>query len=97
LGRDVVRLIALAAAFTSLPAASQIGHETPPTFSAQSKEGQATKSWTGEWIACPNAPVRDEGVFHFRKRIVLAERPEYLPLETDSARLDLATGSLSRP
>ena len=38
----------------------------------------------GEWIACPNAPVRDEGVLHFRKRIVLAERPEHLLVEVSA-------------
>jgi alpha-L-rhamnosidase len=68
LRRDAVRLIALAVALTSM-AASQIEHET---------------FWTGEWIACPNAPVRDEGVFHFRKGIVLADRPERLLVEVSA-------------
>ncbi|HUL76927.1 MAG TPA: alpha-L-rhamnosidase C-terminal domain-containing protein [Vicinamibacteria bacterium] len=27
------------------------------------------RQWTGSWIACPDAPVRDSGVFRFRKTI----------------------------
>jgi alpha-L-rhamnosidase len=33
--------------------------------------------WTAQWIACPNAPQRDAGVFHFRKSFTLAGRPEH--------------------
>ncbi|HEV2275557.1 MAG TPA: alpha-L-rhamnosidase C-terminal domain-containing protein [Acidobacteriaceae bacterium] len=40
--------------------------------------------WTGQWIACPNAPARDEAVFHFRKRIVLTGRPEHLLLQVSA-------------
>src|SRR5215472_5707183 len=31
----------------------------------------AGERWSAEWIACPEAPQRDAGVFHFRKTIDL--------------------------
>jgi len=34
------------------------------------------EAWAAEWIACPDAPQRDAGVFHFRKTIDLAGLPE---------------------
>src|SRR5437763_1533456 len=33
----------------------------------------ARERWTAQWIACPEAPQRDAGVFHFRKTIDLAD------------------------
>ena len=33
--------------------------------------------WNADWIACPNAPVRDAGVFHFRKSIHLDAVPAH--------------------
>ena len=57
-------LVLVLAALSSLPAAAQAS--TPSV-------------WTGQWIACPNAPARDEGVFHFRKNIRLAEYPRPSP------------------
>jgi alpha-L-rhamnosidase len=35
------------------------------------------RKWTGEWIACPGAPVRDPGVFRFRKVLDLESVPEH--------------------
>lgn len=32
--------------------------------------------WTAHWITCPGAPVRDYGVYHFRKTFTLAARPD---------------------
>jgi alpha-L-rhamnosidase len=34
------------------------------------------RKWTGEWIACPGAPVRDPGVFRFRKVLDLEVVPD---------------------
>src|SRR5712671_8132792 len=31
--------------------------------------------WTASWITCPDAPVRDAGVFHFRKLLTLETVP----------------------
>ncbi len=31
--------------------------------------------WKAQWIACPDAPDRDPGVFHFRKTLTLAIAP----------------------
>jgi alpha-L-rhamnosidase len=33
--------------------------------------------WSAQWIACPDAPQRDPGVFHFRKSIDLAAVPAH--------------------
>src|SRR5579875_1705298 len=33
--------------------------------------------WHAQWIACPDAPQRDTGVFYFRKEITLAAVPEH--------------------
>ncbi len=32
--------------------------------------------WTAAWLACPDAPERDAGVFRFRKRLELAAPPD---------------------
>lgn len=34
-----------------------------------------SKSWPASWISCPNAPQRDYGVYHFRKKISLKQKP----------------------
>ena len=36
----------------------------------------ARERWTAQWIACPEAPQRDAGVFHFRKTLDLTELPK---------------------
>src|SRR6202158_253827 len=33
--------------------------------------------WTARWITCPDAPVRDEAVFHFRKLFKLENSPAH--------------------
>ena len=40
---------------------------------AQNPEG--LPKWTASWIICPDAPVRDASVFHFRKRFALENVP----------------------
>src|SRR5436309_3255120 len=35
----------------------------------------ATQRWKAQWIAWPEAPQRDTGIFHFRKTIELRELP----------------------
>ena len=32
--------------------------------------------WKAEWIACPDAPQRDAGVFHFRKTVKVTAQPK---------------------
>ena len=44
-----------------------------PTFS--SERGTEFRKWTAHWIACPDAPVRDAGVYHFRKRVTMERVP----------------------
>jgi hypothetical protein len=41
---------------------------------------QAPQKWTAEWIAHPTAPLREAGVFHFRKSIQLAVKPDHFPV-----------------
>jgi len=33
--------------------------------------------WHAAWIACPDAPQRDEGVYRFRREITLPAKPEH--------------------
>jgi alpha-L-rhamnosidase len=33
--------------------------------------------WHAAWIACPDAPQKDEGVYFFRKEITLSTKPEH--------------------
>jgi hypothetical protein len=35
------------------------------------------RHWTASWIVCPDGPVRDAGVFHFRKRLTLESVPRH--------------------
>ena len=35
----------------------------------------ARERWAAQWIACPEAPQRDAGVFHYRKTFVLTDLP----------------------
>ena len=37
--------------------------------------------WTAKWIAHPTAPLREPGVFHFRKLIHLETKPAHFPVE----------------
>src|SRR2546429_9886454 len=36
----------------------------------------ATERWKAHWIACPDAPQRDAGIFHFRKSFELPDLPK---------------------
>jgi alpha-L-rhamnosidase len=40
--------------------------------------------WDAEWIACPDAPARDEAVFHFRKQLTLTQRPANFMVEVSA-------------
>jgi alpha-L-rhamnosidase len=42
---------------------------------AETDEG--FRHWTASWIVCPDGPVRDAGVFHFRKRLTLERVPTH--------------------
>src|SRR6267142_943861 len=45
--------------------------------SSQTETPQNLRKWTASWIACRNAPVRDAGVFHFRKLLRLENVPAH--------------------
>src|SRR5579872_5717824 len=36
--------------------------------------------WTAQWIAVPDAPVSDYGVYHFRRTFELMSKPESFPI-----------------
>jgi alpha-L-rhamnosidase len=40
--------------------------------------------WTAEWISHPTAPLRERGVFHFRKTIHLDTNPAHFPVEVSA-------------
>jgi hypothetical protein len=33
--------------------------------------------WNARWISCPGVPLRAYGVYHFRKTLELADKPEH--------------------
>jgi len=43
---------------------------------AQTADPQPRTDWTANWISHPTAPLREPGVFHFRKVITLETRPD---------------------
>jgi len=45
--------------------------------SPQTETSQSLRKWTASWIACADAPVRDAGVFHFRKLLRLENVPAH--------------------
>jgi alpha-L-rhamnosidase len=48
------------------------------TFAALPAESTpGVPKWTASWITCPDAPVRDAGVFHFRKVLRLENVPTH--------------------
>src|SRR2546429_4862501 len=47
----------------------------------------ARERWTAQWIACPEAPQRDAGVFHFRKTIDLADHSKKFRSEEHTSEL----------
>jgi alpha-L-rhamnosidase len=49
-----------------------------------SSQSTLPEHWNAQWIAWPDEPVRDEGVFHFRKQVALAERPAHLIVEVSA-------------
>ena len=56
-------------AVVAFTAQSQVVRPLNPRLSAS--------HWPAAWIACPNAPERDPGVFYFRKRITMAAVPAH--------------------
>src|SRR6266478_5279949 len=45
--------------------------------SLHTETSQSSRKWTASWITCPDAPVRDAGVFHFRKLLTLETVPAH--------------------
>ncbi len=60
---------------TSLLAAIVICLLTLIAFPTHTAAQQPSNDWSANWIAHPTAPVRDPGVFHFRKILELQSRP----------------------
>jgi alpha-L-rhamnosidase len=56
--------------FCGSPARAQAGDQTA------THPEWAKVRWKAQWIACPDAPQRDAGVFHFRKVFELADLPK---------------------
>ena len=48
----------------------------PRTSKTAAPKPRAFAPWHAKWIAHPDAPPRDSGVFHFRKSFELAARPQ---------------------
>ena len=41
------------------------------------RQNWAQSRWKAQWIACPDAPQRDAGIFHFRKAVSLVDQPKH--------------------
>src|SRR6266404_684492 len=59
--------------FLSVALALSFGSST----SSQTETPQNLRKWTASWIACTDAPVRDAGVFHFRRLLTLKNVPAH--------------------
>jgi len=66
LSKSVLFVILLAAAF---PAAVSYSQTAIPDSLSQ--------TWTANWIAHPDGPAREFGLFHFRKTFVLTAAPQH--------------------
>jgi len=53
-------------------------------LTAKCAEFGGPAKWTAEWITHPTAPLREAGVFHFRKVIQLAAKPEHFWVEASA-------------
>lgn len=47
------------------------------TFAQITNQLPVRSTWSAEWISHPTAPLREPGVFHFRKVILLTSLPEH--------------------
>src|SRR6266478_3307400 len=65
--RDFCVIILKAALALLVIALAAPSGETTPDF----------PRWTASWITCPDAPVRDAAVFHFRKLLTLENAPAH--------------------
>src|SRR5260221_14631171 len=45
------------------------------SYSQQIADDLLKKKWDAFWIAVPNAPLHDYGVYHFRKKFSLDQKP----------------------
>jgi hypothetical protein len=66
--RFVLSLFVLVLSSVSVRAATSLFPLNPALESSE---------WKAVWIACPNAPDRDPGVFYFRKRFILKSVPTH--------------------
>jgi hypothetical protein len=55
-----------------------------PAVAATTPQGPGRQHWTAEWIAHPTAPLRESGVFHYRKVIHLPAKPEHFPVDVSA-------------
>src|SRR4026207_1838753 len=46
------------------------------TYSQTINPSLLTQTWSAAWITVPNAPAKSYGVYHFRKQISLAQKPD---------------------
>ena len=64
-----------------MPAAGLLADSTDPPAYAPAcpapNPDLLAHRWPASWIAPPGAPLSEYGVFHFRKRFILAARPEH--------------------
>lgn len=53
-------------------------------LTAKGAEPEGRSKWTAEWITHPTAPLHEAGVFHFRKVVQLAAKPEHFWVEVSA-------------
>jgi len=47
-----------------------------PVYSGRTAESEVRREWSANWISHPTAPLREPGVFHFRKIFELPNSPD---------------------
>jgi hypothetical protein len=55
-----------------------------PAVATATPGSTGRQHWTAEWIAHPTAPLRESGIFHYRKVIHLLAKPEHFRVEVSA-------------
>ncbi len=74
--RPITRRITSAASSIASMALAVLAASASLIAQTTSHPDYASDRWPAEWIASPDAPMRDAGIFHFRKELTLASVPD---------------------
>jgi alpha-L-rhamnosidase len=64
--------------------AGQVEVDSTPSPNLPINPDLLTKTWTAQWITCPDSPERDAFVFHFRKVVDLPQAPQHFIVQVSA-------------